>query len=97
MPSNRRLQIPPGRTGSLARGSYYFRKRSLCRSRCEHGGVGFGPVGRSGLVLQNFRTGEPSRMSVRSGLSPLMVPVDWNQRNSYWKYVAGELEASTFF
>ena len=39
MPSNRRLQSPPGRTGSLARGSYNFRKRSLRRSRCEHGGV----------------------------------------------------------
>ena len=50
MPSNRRLQSPPGRTGSLARGSYNSRKRSLGRSRCEHGGVGFGPVGRSGLV-----------------------------------------------
>jgi len=36
---NRRLQSPPGRTGSLARGSYNFRKRSLRRSRCEHGGV----------------------------------------------------------
>ena len=32
IPSNRRLQGPPGRTGSLARGSYNFRKRSLCRS-----------------------------------------------------------------
>ena len=42
VPSNRRLQSPPGRTGSLARGSYNFRKRSLRRSRCEHGGVGFG-------------------------------------------------------
>ena len=41
MPSNRRLQSPPGRTGSLARGSYNFRRRSLRRSRCEHGGVGF--------------------------------------------------------
>ena len=39
MPSNRRLLSPPGRTGSLARGSYNFRKRSLRRSRCEHGGV----------------------------------------------------------
>ena len=37
MPSNRRLLSPPGRTGSLARGSYNFRKRSLRRSRCEHG------------------------------------------------------------
>jgi len=46
VPSNRRLQSPPGRTGSLARGSYNFRKRPLRRSRCEHGGVGFGPVGR---------------------------------------------------
>ena len=39
MPSNRRLQSPLGRTGSLARGSYNFRKRSLRRSHCEHGGV----------------------------------------------------------
>ena len=50
MPSNRSLKSPPGRTGSLARDSYIFRKRSLRRSRCEHGGVGFDPVGRSGLV-----------------------------------------------
>ena len=50
MPSNRRLKTPPGRTGSLARGSYNFRQQSLRRSRCEHGGVGFGPVGRPGLV-----------------------------------------------
>jgi len=35
VPSNRRLQSPPGRTGSLARGSYSFRKRSLRRSRCD--------------------------------------------------------------
>ena len=42
MPSNRRLRRPPGRTGSLARGSYNYRKRSLRRSRCEHGGVFFG-------------------------------------------------------
>jgi len=41
MPSNRCLNSPPGRTGGLARGSYNFRKRSLRRSRCEHGGVGF--------------------------------------------------------
>ena len=38
MPSNRRLLSPSGRTESLARGSYNFRKRSLRRSRCEHGG-----------------------------------------------------------
>jgi len=44
MPSNRRLLSPPGRTGSPARGSYNFCKRSLRRSRCEHGGVGFFPV-----------------------------------------------------
>jgi len=50
VPSSRRLKSPPGRTESLARGSYNFRKRSLRRSRCEHGGVGFGPVGRTGLV-----------------------------------------------
>jgi len=46
VPSNRRLQSPPGRTGSLVRGSYNFRKRPLRRSRYEHGGVGLGPVGR---------------------------------------------------
>ena len=40
MPSNLRLQSPPGRTGSLARGSYNSRKRPLRRSRCEHGGGG---------------------------------------------------------
>jgi len=40
VPSNRRLQSPPGRTGSLARGSYNYRKRSLRRSRCEHGATG---------------------------------------------------------
>ena len=39
MPSNRRLQSPPGRTGSLARGSYNFRTFvsglfGLRRSRC---------------------------------------------------------------
>jgi len=48
--SNRRLKSPSGRTGGLARGSYNFRKRSLRRSRCEHGGVGFGPLGGSGIV-----------------------------------------------
>ena len=51
MPSNRRVQSLPGRNGSLARGSYTFCTRPLRRSRCEHGGVGFDPVGRSGLVL----------------------------------------------
>ena len=52
VPSNRRQQSPPGRTGSLARGSSNFRKRPLRRSRCEHGGggVGFGPVGHSFLL-----------------------------------------------
>ena len=49
MPSNRRLQSPPDRTGSLARGSYNFRKRPLRRSRCEHGVVGFGPWAVRGL------------------------------------------------
>jgi len=50
VPSNRSLQNPLGRTGSLARSSYNSRKRPLRRSCYEHGGVGFGPVGRSGLV-----------------------------------------------
>ena len=40
VPSNRRLQSPPDRTGSLVRGSYNFRKRSLRRSRCEPDFVG---------------------------------------------------------
>ena len=35
VPSNRRLLSPPGRAGSLARGSYNPRKRPLRRSRCE--------------------------------------------------------------
>ena len=49
MPSNGRLQSPPARAGSLARGSYNFRKRPLRRSRCEHGVVGFGPWAVRGL------------------------------------------------
>jgi len=56
MPYNRRLKSPPGRTGSLAQGPYNIRKRPLRHSRCEHEGVGFGPVGRSGLV-PIFHTG----------------------------------------
>jgi len=50
VPPNRHLQSPPGRTGSLARSSDNIRKRYLRHSRCEHGGVGFSPVGLSGLV-----------------------------------------------
>ena len=50
VPSSSLLRNPPGRTGSQAQGSCNYRKRSLRRSRCEHGDVGFGSVGRSGLA-----------------------------------------------
>ena len=49
MPSNRRLLSPPGRTGSLARGSYGFRKRPLRLSRCENGVLALVPRGARGL------------------------------------------------
>ena len=65
MPSNRRLPSPPGRTGSLARGSYNSRKRSLRRSRCEHGGVGFGPVAPSFLLVMLCVLKYPLRANIQ--------------------------------
>ena len=54
--SNRRLQSPPGRTRSLARGSYNSRKRPLRRSRCEHGFFSEPPP-EGGLDLATNRKG----------------------------------------
>ena len=50
MPSSRRLQSLPDQAESQVWGSYNYLKRPLRRSPFEHGGVGFNPLGRAGLV-----------------------------------------------
>ena len=75
MPSNRRLQSPPGRTGSLARGSYNFRKRSLRRSHCELGGV----LSEDEGEFKETHTEEESKTfaheRTHTAHSPLSIPI----------------------
>jgi len=63
----------PGRIGSLARGSYKVRRWPLRRGLCEYGGVGFGPVGCSGLVLGSGDRAQGEPPPTMGGESPRAI------------------------